>query len=129
MLIQGFPVSSSLLRDSDAADRFWYWRGKSGRRYIHSVYSVATCPPLPGAVYVAVKRTGALRTALSVDRFPSVLDDRAGAKLRARIAACGAEEVHVHLLAGSEIEAETIRADLSNGFAAEDGARQTELAA
>jgi len=129
MLIQGFPVSSSLLCDSDAADRFWYWRGKSGRRYIHSVYPVTACPPLPGAVYVAVKRTGALRTALSIDRFPSVLDDRAGAKLSARITACGADEIHVHLLAGSEIEADAIRADLSDGFATEDGARQAELAA
>ena len=60
MNIHGTPLSSTLLRDTDAADRFWYWRGQSGRRYIHSVYSLSACPPLPGA---SISRCAARRIA------------------------------------------------------------------
>ncbi|TMJ38191.1 MAG: hypothetical protein E6G89_12780, partial [Alphaproteobacteria bacterium] len=53
---------------------FWYWHGASGRRYIHSVYSPDSCPPLPGAVFLAVRRLGALRTVLGAGHFAGLWD-------------------------------------------------------
>src|SRR3954471_1896093 len=99
MLIQGSSMSHSLLRDADAASRFWYWHGASGKRYIHSVYAADSCPPLPGAVYIAVKRTGPLRTALHCGRFPPIW---------AMCSDLACDEIHVHLLAQSDAEARNI---------------------
>jgi hypothetical protein len=112
MNIHGTPLASAL-RDTDAADRFWYWRGRSGRRYIHSVYALATCPPLPGAVYLAVRRGATGPVAIGLGRFPAILDGASAERQRARLAALGANEVHVHLLAKGDQEAESIRADLA----------------
>jgi hypothetical protein len=110
MIIHGTPLSSELLRDAGAKDRFWYWRGASGRRYIHSVYPADACPPLPGAVYVLVKRTGTLRTALAAGRL-SVWSGSPPAG-----ADSGACELHVHLMAESDAEAEAILADLAEAL-------------
>src|SRR5215510_11037456 len=35
---------------------FHYWRGASGRRYLHSVYTLIGCPALPRANYILVRR-------------------------------------------------------------------------
>ena len=35
---------------------FHYWRGASGRRYLHSVYSLVGCPALPQANFILVRR-------------------------------------------------------------------------
>lgn len=106
MTLAGYPPTSSLLSDADG--RFWYWQGASGRRYIHTVYSARVCPPLPGAVFVTVKRTCALRTVLSLG-----IIGVAGSLPVLR----GCDEVHVHLLAGSLAQAEAILADLRDGLA------------
>lgn len=100
-----------LSRDCGIEDRFWYWRGASGRRYIHSIYEAAYCPPLPGAVFVAVRRIGTLRTAVAVGRFPAVMDGGAAAAMLPE--SCVADEIHVHLLARNEGEARAVRADLA----------------
>jgi hypothetical protein len=106
MLLTGSPLTLSLLRESGSHGRFWYWQGASGRRYIHTVYPVRACPPLPGAIFVAVKRIGTLRTVLSLGLLNGFEDFR------------GADEIHVHLLSGSKAEAEAILADLGAGLAA-----------
>lgn len=113
MNIYGAPLSSTLLRDTETADRFWYWSGRSGRRYIHSVYALINCPPLPGAVYIAARRNGGVPVAVALGRFPAILDRPGIERLRRRLSALGASELHVHLLARSESEAETVRADLA----------------
>lgn len=70
MLIHGSPISAELPSDPGLQDRFWYWHGASGRRYIHSVYAPDALPTAaPGAIYVAVRRQGRCRVALSVGRF------------------------------------------------------------
>jgi hypothetical protein len=112
MIIHGTPLSSELLRDTDAKDRFWYWRGASGRKYIHSVYAADLCPPLPGATYVLVKRAGTLRVALAAGR----LSDWSGS-LPAGIDAEGCE-VHVHLMAADDNEADAIADDLVQALVA-----------
>src|SRR5438128_210826 len=107
MLIHGHPLTA-IPPDKSTEPRFWYWFGASGRRYIHSVYPTDCCPPLPGAVFIAVKRTGTLRTALAVGRFSVFWDMSAAQAL-----CCDADELHVHLLARDDEEAELIAADLA----------------
>ena len=92
--------------------RFHYWSGRSGTRYIFSIYKPGSCPPLPGAVYViANKRPDGSRDALAIGRFPAVWESasREATKL---IRSSGGDEVHVHLLAESDRQAEDIVCDL-----------------
>lgn len=111
MQIIGTPISQTASADlPELAERFWFWRGASGQNYIHSVYAPDACPPLPGAVYVGVKRLGALRLALAVGRFGPLWDMAQPSALASSFADC--DEVHVHLLARSPDAAEAVRADL-----------------
>ncbi len=96
--------------------QFWYWQGVSGKRYIHSVYDPQNCPPLPGAIFVAVKRNGIHRTAIAVDRFRTVLDRAKEREWMTQIADLGADEIHVHLMAKSHDHAETILNDLRSAI-------------
>ncbi|MBL8906496.1 MAG: hypothetical protein JNM20_07455 [Rhizobiales bacterium] len=113
MNIHGTPLFPTLLRDAESADRFCYWSGRSGRRYIHSVYSLASFPPLPGAVYIAARRNGGVPVVLALGRFPAILDRAGIDRLRHRLGVLGATELHVHLLARCESEAESVRSDLA----------------
>ena len=42
--------------ESAFSQAFHYWRGASGRRYLHSVYTLVGCPALPQANYILVRR-------------------------------------------------------------------------
>jgi hypothetical protein len=109
MTLQGFALTSSLLRDAGAESRFWYWRGVSGRRYVHTVYAAGACPPLPGALLVAVKRVGTLRVVVGLGIV-------SGADELHRYTGC--DEIHLHLLSRSRADGEAILADLKAGVAA-----------
>ena len=52
------PADEPALVCSEAAfaQAFHYWRGASGRRYLHSVYTLIGCPALPRANYILVRR-------------------------------------------------------------------------
>ena len=54
------PASAPLaaLAGGALAHRFHAWRGRSGRRYIFSVYALGECPDYAGAVIAAVARDG-----------------------------------------------------------------------
>jgi hypothetical protein len=119
MLIQGSPFKVKTGSDP----RFWYWHGASGRKYIHSVYRPDACPPLPGAVYVAVKVIAGMRVVLSIGRFPPVLEGGARSRFD------GANEVHVHLLARNDGDADHIRRDLETAVAVQDRNQAVRLAA
>ena len=41
---------------SDLAQRFHFWSGASGRRYVHTIYSLVECPAIPAGNYVLVHR-------------------------------------------------------------------------
>jgi hypothetical protein len=112
MLIHGTPLSIPLFGGTDTEPRFWYWHGASGRRYIHSVYRPETCPPLPGAVFLAVRSVGNLRTVLGTGRFAGFWDINIPAENAAHWGSLGANEIHVHLLGRDEAEACEIAADL-----------------
>ncbi len=95
---------------------FHYWRGRTGRRYLHSVYSLLDCPELPHANYILVRRDAdGMRTPLSVGQ---TLDDATSlnlARLRQLGARMGANEVHIHVLAEDPEERDDVEADLCAG--------------
>ena len=101
-----------VLIDDDPANRFWYWRGASGKRYIHSIYDPGRVPPLPGAVYVAARRVPGNRCeALACGLLPRSAGVRME-QLLDHLRKMGAEEIHVHLLASSPADGLSVRDDL-----------------
>ena len=111
MLIHGSPIAINFPHGSHDNERFWYWRGRSGKKYIHSVYAGDACPPLPGAIYVAVRRIGSLRTVIAMGRFSPFWDGTSS-----ELAGVDADEIHVHLLARDNSAAEAILNDLKAAF-------------
>lgn len=110
------PADEPALVCSEAAfaQAFHYWRGASGRRYLHSVYTLIGCPALPQANYILVRRyADGSREALA---FGQTKDDAVTlnlAHLRHEGAKCGANEVHLHLLAETGHDRTLVEADLS----------------
>jgi hypothetical protein len=111
MLIHGSPIAINFPHGSHDNERFWYWRGRSGKKYIHSVYAANACPPLPGAIYVAVRRIGHLRTVIAMGRFSPFWDGASHG-----FAEFDADEIHVHLLARDNSAADAILNDLKAAF-------------
>jgi hypothetical protein len=109
------PADEPALVCSEAAfdQAFHYWRGASGRRYLHSVYTLIGCPTLPQANYILVHRyDDGRRLALA---FGQTKDDATTlnlAHLRHEGAKCGANEVHIHLLAEGGDARALVEADL-----------------
>jgi hypothetical protein len=100
--------------EAEFGDRFCFWTGKSGKRYIHSVYAVEDCPPLPGAVYIEVVRgEGGTRHPVRAGRFPPFWDMPPATSSGWQNRLC---EVHVHLLATGETDCETVLSDLACGL-------------
>jgi hypothetical protein len=93
--------------------RFHFWTGASGKRYVHTVYSLFDCPTLEDANYILVRRTDrSVRAVLAIGRLANNCPSENLAEIRQHAAALGADEVHVHLLASSHVEAEEVEADL-----------------
>jgi hypothetical protein len=94
--------------------QFRSWRGRSGRRYVCSVYDPATCPPYEHALLMvaAVAPDDARRLLSIVDTgcFPEIV--LAGAVEAARAGA--PVEFHLHLLARSRAERAAILSDLAH---------------
>ncbi|RPI32043.1 MAG: hypothetical protein EHM67_17020 [Hyphomicrobiaceae bacterium] len=97
--------------------RVHFWSGASARRYVHNVYALIDCPPLPPAVYLLVHRQD--DGVCKVLHIASALSDAPTlnlARIRHRAATLGANEVHVHLLATSAKQCRTIACDLRAGL-------------
>ena len=106
--------SAQINRDGPFGDRFWYWNGKSGRRYIHSVFRPEDCPPLPGAIYLGVCRHGPdHREVLVIGRFDADLPGWAGAQPAALTENDQIDENHDQLLAETDAEVTRAMADLA----------------
>ncbi len=98
--------------DADLNDRFCYWQGASGQTYIHSVYPAKACPPLPGTIYIAVRRDAAgERHAVGTGHFDEFHPYSNGPQGRSRH-----DELHVHMLARSRSEAVDILQDLQTAL-------------
>jgi hypothetical protein len=120
MLIHGTPIAADLPSDPTFKDRFWYWTGASGRKYIHSVYALEDCPPLPGAIFIGVRREGPLRIVMGIGRFTQFWDGAFGSSDLADLRRSGADEIHVHLLAKSPEVAKAILEDLLQAYEHEE---------
>jgi len=97
---------------------FLFWTGASGTRYVHSVYNLFDCPPVEGANYILVKRhSNGQRTVISIGRATNEAATLNLAEIRLRSAQLGANEVHIHLLAGSLTQSQHIESDLRGSLA------------
>jgi hypothetical protein len=107
-MMHGYPLSANLPEDFGLGERFWYWRGASGQSYIHSIYSHDLCPPVPGAVFVLVRKSSSGRQALCTGRLCGE-----GNLPKEHAYVSGRDvEVHVHLLARDAETAKTVLRDL-----------------
>ena len=120
MLIHGTPITADFPADPGFKDRFWYWTGASGRKYIHSVYGLDDLPPLPGAIYVGVRREGPLRLVMAIGRFTPFWDGVLGSREVSDFRKAGVDEIHVHLLAKSPKVANAVLEDLLQAYEHED---------
>ncbi len=106
------------LLGSALARRFLHWRGASGRRHLFSVFplgdGVDDSPRFEDAVVLAVARgpAGERRVVLVDETGPLPDLFFAGGRFRAAVAR-GANEIHVHLLAGDRAARVALVRDLS----------------
>ena len=96
------------------SERVQVWRGKSGRRYVHTVYPADACPEMTNAIYLAVGRgPGGARQPLAIDGkrafVPAGDADTAPSPHGREI---WADEVHVHFLARCDAQASRVIDDL-----------------
>jgi hypothetical protein len=74
-----------------------FWSGTSGYAYVHTVYTLAGCPPLPPASVLLVDRQAdGGRVILDVIGVGHTAPSLNLAEVRQRGAQLGANEVHVH---------------------------------
>jgi hypothetical protein len=102
---------------ADKAARSQSWRGASGRRYVHAVYSLIECPPVPQATYLLVRHEddGNCRV-LHIASGESSAPTLNLARIRQQGATLGANEVHVHLLAATQGQRRLAACDLRAGL-------------
>ncbi|MBL8564364.1 MAG: hypothetical protein JNM89_01455 [Hyphomicrobiaceae bacterium] len=100
----------------DLMQRFLFWRGASGVRYVHTIYTLLDCPALSSGNYILVRREkDGGRTVLAINRLATASPSLNLAEVRHQGALLGANEVHVHLLAESGRDSQQIEFDLRSG--------------
>jgi hypothetical protein len=114
--VPAIPAPVELGLEQQVPARQHLWRGASGRAYVHRVYSLIECPPLPQATYVLVRReANGRRVALHVGLGRSDTATLNLARVRQRGAQLGANEVHVHFLRPAQADAGLVACDLRAG--------------
>lgn len=107
--------------------RFFFWRGATGERYVHTVFSLLECPELPRSIYILVKRdANERRTVLHVGRADHEANSLNLAEMRFRGASVGANEVHVHFLVEGDRERRLVEFDLQSGLMGDRGQRNMQ---
>ena len=104
-----------------------YWHGRSGRKYIHTIYSFAAWPGHSNANILLVRRDSTDKREIiwagQTGDIPGLTTDY-GVLDRARKS--GANEIHVHLLGDDELMRQCIVEDLAHdGIAMDVGVLQT----
>jgi hypothetical protein len=134
-VVQLRPVEQDPVRQENVAaarreihGRFHFWRGASGKRYVHTVFSLIECPRLPEATYILARREpDGRRRLLRIGQLTSDSPSLNLAEIRQRGATLGANEVHVHLLADAPEQRRVVELDLRAGqfasLSAEPGER------
>ncbi len=112
-------LDPAILSETDGQE-FRFWTGSSGQRYVHSVFSLIGCPELPPSVYALfhVDASGK-RTVLRVGRIEHDAPSLNLAEIRHRGARLGANEVHIHFLAGSERQRRLVELDIRSAHFAD----------
>jgi hypothetical protein len=119
-------AAESATADQDG-HRFFFWRGATGERYVHTVFSLLECPELPRSIYILVKRDAhERRTVLHVGRADHEANSLNLAEMRFRGASLGANEVHVHFLIEGDRERRLVEFDLQSGLMGDRGARNLQ---
>jgi hypothetical protein len=121
-------ASTASAPDTAAPDhdghRFFFWRGATGERYVHTVFSLLDCPELPRSIYILVKRdANERRTVLHVGRADHEANSLNLAEMRFRGASVGANEVHVHFLVEGDRERRLVEFDLQSGLMGDRSSR------
>lgn len=119
-MLHGHPLTATLPEDLGFGERFWYWRGASGQSYIHSIYTVDACPPLPGAVFLLVRLTGGRRVPTGIGQFLDTRDTQPGKTGLSFTDVSEADEIHVHLLARNGEAALSVMRDLERAMLSSD---------
>lgn len=102
--------------DRQLTERFHFWAGASGKRYIHTVYRLTECPPISAGNYVLVRRAeDGSRVLLGVGRAEQAAPSLNLADIRQKGASVGANEVHIHLLAENAKQMKLVEFDLKTG--------------
>lgn len=96
--------------------RFHYWTGRSGRSYIHSVFSPGERPSFANAAVVLIADDGGRRAILGVGVTGALPDLYFNSRSYSHALACGANEIHLHL-ASTSAEARATAADISAALA------------
>lgn len=100
-------------REDALNQSFHYWLGASGRRYLHTVYSLIDCPSLPKANYILAHcGPDGVRRPLDVGQTAHDADSLNLADLRHKAARLGANEIHIHFLPESAAERRAVEVDL-----------------
>lgn len=99
---------------------FQFWSGLSGRSYVHTIFDLIGCPRVPACSYVLVKRDrDGARTPLRIGTASADAWSLNLAEIRHRAAQLGANEVHLHLIAGDAATRLQVTKDLQAGQFAE----------
>lgn len=107
------PRLATLDSTAERDQRFHFWSGASGQRYVHTVYDLVDCPEIPAANFLLVHRDpSGRRTVLAVSHLKHNAGSLNLAEIRHRGARLGANEVHVHLLAPGAQQRRLIELDL-----------------
>lgn len=114
--IAAVPAPPASVAPAPVSERFHFWAGASGQRYVHTVYSLIDCPAVPAANYVLVRRDASgVCFALAIGRVAEEAASLNLARIRQLGATLGATEVHVHLLAGNARQGKLVEFDLKAG--------------
>ena len=101
-------------REEQLMQPFHYWRGVSGKRYLHTVFPLTGCPLMPKANYILVRcDEDGTRRPLDIGQTASDAESLNLAHLRRRAALLGANEIHIHFLSESARQRRAVEADLS----------------
>ncbi len=108
-------MPASISRECRAGNRFHYWLGGSGKRYLHTIFAADECPCIENALFVAVKRDSrGHRQAIATGDFGTAPDlVMHGAKL-AEARRRGANELHLHLMACGPAERREALRDITS---------------
>jgi hypothetical protein len=99
--LPGYAGALEASRHPELANRFHFWRGKSGHRYACTRFSLPRRPEYENAVYLYVRRRAGEEQVLGV-----------GTEGKLSLP-YGTDEVHVHLVQGGDEDLQAAFEDLS----------------